>query len=95
MLRFTVDELLQPDATLDCTGLFCPQPIIRTAAQAKEMKPGQILAVRATDPGFQIDLPAWCLSHRHDLLGIRRESTIYVGFVRLNDSHDNRATRRR
>ncbi len=69
--------------TLDCTGLFCPQPVIRTAARAKEMRPGQTLEVRATDPGFQIDLPAWCLSQRHEFLGIRRYNGVFVGYVRL------------
>lgn len=78
-----MDEALAADATLDCTGLFCPQPVIRTAARAKEMQPGQTLEVRATDPGFQIDLPAWCLSQRHEFLGIRRDNGVFVGYVRL------------
>jgi TusA-related sulfurtransferase len=76
------DEPLKSDATLDCSGLFCPQPIIRTAARLKEMQLGQILQVRATDPGFQIDLPAWCLSHRQEFLGIYRDNRVYVGYVR-------------
>jgi len=78
-----VNDFPQPDATLDCTGLFCPQPVIRTAARIKDMQPGQILEVRATDPGFQIDLPAWCLGHRHEFLGIHREEQIYLGYVRI------------
>jgi len=81
-----LDESLLPDATLDCTGLFCPQPVIRTAARIQRMHPGQILEVRATDPGFQIDLPAWCLSHRHEFLGMHREGTVYTGYVRLTNS---------
>ena len=96
MLRIVMDELLRPDATLDCTGLFCPQPVIRTAARVREMRPGQILEVRATDPGFQIDLPAWCLSHRHELLGMRQESMVYVGYVRLKENgRGSRMDRRR
>ena len=78
-----LNEAPRPDATLDCTGLYCPQPVIRTAARVKAMQPGQILAVQATDPGFQIDLPAWCLSHRHEFLGIRRKGMIFTGYVRL------------
>lgn len=71
------------DATLDCSGLYCPQPIIRTAARIKKMQPGQILEVRATDPGFQIDLPAWCISHQQEFLGIERQNTVFIGYVRL------------
>ena len=75
--------MFRPDDTLDCRGLFCPQPIIRMAARLKEMQPGQVLEVCATDPGFQIDLPAWCQSHQQEFLGIRQESAIMFGYVRL------------
>jgi TusA-related sulfurtransferase len=85
------EEPLQPDATLDCIGLYCPQPVIRTAARIKEMESGQILEIRATDPGFQIDLPAWCLSHRQKFLGMRRKDRVYVGYVLKVDDGDNAA----
>jgi TusA-related sulfurtransferase len=87
-----LDEPLQPDAALDCIGLYCPQPVIRTAARIKEMQPGQILEIRATDPGFQIDLPAWCLSHRQEFLGMRQEDKVYVGYVLKADNGGNAAT---
>ena len=77
-----LDKTLRPDSTLDCTGLFCPQPVIRTAARIQEMQPGQILQVQATDPGFQIDLPAWCRSQRHEFLGVYQEGKVYTGYVR-------------
>jgi len=80
-----LDEPLQPDATLDCIGLYCPQPVIRTAARIKEMGSGQILEIRATDPGFQIDLPAWCLSHRQEFLGMHRRDGVYVGYVKTDN----------
>jgi TusA-related sulfurtransferase len=79
-------KLVRPDATLDCTGLYCPQPVIRTAAQVGEMDAGQILKVLATDPGFQIDLPAWCLSHRHEFLGVRQAGGLYVGYLRVGEN---------
>ncbi len=58
------------DYTLDCTGLYCPQAVIRTAAQAQKMKPGQILTVVGDDPGMQIDIPAWSIGHGHEYLGV-------------------------
>ncbi len=76
-------ESLQADVTLDCTGLYCPQPVIRTAARVREMQPGQVLEVWATDPGFQIDLPAWCLGHQHKYLGMRQDGAVYVGYLRV------------
>ena len=87
-----LEEHVQPDVILDCRGLFCPQPVIRTAARVKEMQPGQILQVQATDPGFQIDLPAWCGSHRHEFLGIHKEGVVYVGYLRLRKNGRGQAT---
>jgi TusA-related sulfurtransferase len=81
-----VGEVIEADVTLDCTGLFCPQPVIRTAARVKEMQAGQVLEVLATDPGFQVDLPAWCLSHRHEFLGLCREGALFLGYVRVREN---------
>lgn len=78
-----LEQAIETHATLDCTDLYCPQPVIRTAARVEEMQPGQILKVLATDPGFQIDLPAWCLSHRHEFLGVRQEGRLFVGYVQV------------
>jgi tRNA 2-thiouridine synthesizing protein A len=80
-----IKEAIEADATLDCTGLYCPQPVIRTAARVKEMPAGQVLEVLATDPGFQIDLPAWCLSHRHEFLGLCREGALFSGYLRVQE----------
>jgi tRNA 2-thiouridine synthesizing protein A len=63
---------LEPDVRLDCRGLFCPEPVIRTAERVREMKAGEVLEVVGTDPGLAIDIPAYCISHGHKLLRIER-----------------------
>lgn len=83
MTDSVLTQSITADIALDCSGLFCPQPIVRTAARLKEMRPGEILEVRATDPGFQIDLPAWCIGHQQELLGMHRQGAVFVGYVRL------------
>jgi tRNA 2-thiouridine synthesizing protein A len=45
--------------TLDLKGLSCPLPIIKTAKAMKELAPGQLLEVFATDPGSVPDFKAW------------------------------------
>ena len=37
---------MQADESLDCFGLMCPMPIIKTAQAVKKMKMGQVLEVR-------------------------------------------------
>jgi len=54
---------------LDVVGLFCPLPIIRTAAEIRRLEPGQVLEVLADDPVTLVDMPNWCRSNRHGYLG--------------------------
>ncbi len=41
--------------TLDCKGLSCPLPIVKTAIAVKKLQPGELLEVWATDPGSVAD----------------------------------------
>jgi tRNA 2-thiouridine synthesizing protein A len=54
---------------LDCTGLLCPLPVLRTRKKLLAMTTGQILWVLATDPMAAIDLPHFCSQAGHSYLG--------------------------
>ena len=45
--------------SLDLRGLSCPIPIAKTARAMKELAPGQLIEVFATDPGSVPDFRAW------------------------------------
>jgi len=47
-------------ASLDACGLQCPGPIRRVFEEMTKLKDGEILEIRATDPGFKKDIAAWC-----------------------------------
>lgn len=47
------------DRTLDCKGLLCPMPIVRLAKAVRELDPGQVILLEATDPGAIPDVAAW------------------------------------
>jgi tRNA 2-thiouridine synthesizing protein A len=53
---------------LDARHLLCPMPVIRVQQRMRELQPGEILEVVATDPGARHDIPAWCRVHGHSLL---------------------------
>jgi tRNA 2-thiouridine synthesizing protein A len=72
---------MKPDKTLDCTGLFCPMPIIKTKVEIDTMKSGEILEISADDPGFEKDLPAWCNMSGEKFLEIKKEGSIIKGYV--------------
>ena len=59
--------------TLDARGLLCPLPVIRTQDTIKNLAPGTLLDVLATDPGTLHDVPAWCRVHGHEVVETERE----------------------
>jgi tRNA 2-thiouridine synthesizing protein A len=72
-----------PDRVVDARGTFCPVPIVETAKAAKELGPGQVLLVLATDPGVESDLQYWCKSTKNEYLGVDREGAEFRAWVRL------------
>jgi tRNA 2-thiouridine synthesizing protein A len=48
---------------LDVRKLLCPLPVIRVQQKIKELNPGSILEILATDRGVLYDIPAWCRIH--------------------------------
>ncbi|RJQ37662.1 MAG: sulfurtransferase TusA family protein [Dehalococcoidia bacterium] len=73
---------MNADKTLDCVGLYCPMPIVKTAAKIKEMKPGEVLEVVADDKGIKLDMPAWCKSTGNECLGIEESGGEYKVYVK-------------
>ncbi len=64
---------MKADQTLDCMGLYCPLPIIKTAEIIKQLKQGDVLEVIADDKGILQDMPAWCDATGHECLGVEEE----------------------
>ncbi|MEI7903962.1 MAG: sulfurtransferase TusA family protein [Candidatus Firestonebacteria bacterium] len=76
-------ENITPDSTLDCVGLYCPVPIIKTTQKLKELKAGEILEIDADDEGILKDMPAWCKTTGNEYLGEEKGSDgIIKVFVR-------------
>jgi tRNA 2-thiouridine synthesizing protein A len=73
---------IKPDEILDCVGLACPMPILKTSNKIKEMQPGQVLEVRSDDDGIEKDMPAWCKRTGHEYLGFVKENEEYRVFLR-------------
>ena len=72
---------MTPHKSLDCVGLFCPMPIIKTKQELDAMKQGEILEILADDPAFEKDLPAWCKSSGEKFLELAKDGAIFKGYV--------------
>lgn len=62
----------EPDRVLDVTGLDCPLPILKTKLALRDLAPGQVLHVLATDPMAVVDFRAFCARTGHELLHMDR-----------------------
>lgn len=67
-----VDDI-EPDDTLDCRGLSCPMPIIKTKKTIDKMKSGEVLEILSSDPGTKNDLPAFARRMGHEYLGEKED----------------------
>ncbi|HZR02509.1 MAG TPA: sulfurtransferase TusA family protein [Burkholderiales bacterium] len=71
-----------PDRELDARGLNCPLPILRTKKLLNEMVGGQVVRIRATDPGSVRDFQAFARQTGHELLVSSQDGAEYVFFLR-------------
>lgn len=63
----SVDDL-PVDAVLDATGLNCPEPVMMLHNKVRDLAPGGLLKVIATDPSTQRDIPKFCMFLEHQLV---------------------------
>ena len=45
-----------PDRKLNCIGLFCPEPVIKTRQELDKMKINETLEILADDPAAEADI---------------------------------------
>jgi tRNA 2-thiouridine synthesizing protein A len=58
---------------LDTLGMKCPQPVLKIAVRAPDIKPGDILEVLGDCPTFEKDIRIWCERLGKVFLSIRDE----------------------
>jgi TusA-related sulfurtransferase len=63
----------KPDRTLDCVGLYCPEPVFKTRLELDEMKVGEILEVLADDPAAESDIRSLVKNLEQELVSVVRK----------------------
>ncbi len=69
------------DKIVDCRGMNCPMPVMKTKKALKEVSAGQVIEVIATDPGSKSDIPAVVKHMGSDLLETKDEQGGTVVFL--------------
>jgi tRNA 2-thiouridine synthesizing protein A len=75
-------KVLIPDNEIDCIGLFCPMPIVKTREAIQQMLVGELLAMLSDDPASDADMRSWCQGTGHELVEVTREGGIFRFLVR-------------
>ena len=63
--------------SLNLKGMSCPMPIVKTAKAMKELTPGQLVEVFATDPGSVPDFKAWSRATGNPLVEASEEAGVF------------------
>jgi tRNA 2-thiouridine synthesizing protein A len=74
--------VLAEDKVLDCSGMLCPVPVIKTSKAIKEIQVGQVLKMIATDPGAPPDMEAWARQTGNELLDSHKEGDKFIFYFR-------------
>ena len=75
-------DVIKEDQLLDCTGMLCPMPIVKTTKAMKELTTGQILKMIATDAGSPPDIAAWSRQTGNELLLSTEDGGKFIFFLK-------------
>ena len=61
------------DRILDCTGLYCPEPVFRVRLELDDMESGQTVKVMADDPAAEEDIKRLVKRLGHQILEMKAD----------------------
>jgi len=65
-----------PNRTLDCLGLYCPEPVFRTRMELDNMKIGEILEILADDPAAEADIRSLVKHLEQEIVSVSKEGNV-------------------
>lgn len=71
-----------PDRKIDCLGLACPMPILKTREAVKHLASGQVLEMISDDPASDADVRSWSAKTGHQLLAAERSGPVLRFLIR-------------
>jgi tRNA 2-thiouridine synthesizing protein A len=67
---------------LDVTGLYCPEPVLRTERFMRDVPVGETLTVLATDPAAVIDFTYYCHCAGLELVSVTKQPGLLTFEIR-------------
>ena len=70
---------------LDVCGLSCPGPIVSVSKSMSDLNPGDVVSVKATDPGFIRDIESWCNNTGNILISKEDSKGVYKAVIKKGE----------
>ena len=70
------------DRILDCTGLYCPEPVFRVRLELDDMESGQTVKVMADDPAAEEDIKRLVKRLGHQILEMKADDDNVESVIR-------------
>ncbi len=78
MASGSVECFTQPVASeLDASGLRCPLPLLKAKQALRNMAPGELLRILATDAGSVRDFHSFAQISGHELIGYAEQNAVF------------------
>lgn len=74
---------------IDACGLQCPGPILKLKTTFDSLNSGQVVEVKATDPGFKKDVSAWVNLTKNTLISLNENSGIITAKIQKGSINEN------
>lgn len=71
--------------TLDCMGLYCPEPLLQARENIDQIKPGEILEVFTDDPAAEEDLKRFAKRAGHEVVSFEKGNDHMRFFIKRNE----------
>jgi len=73
---------VKPSRTLDCIGLYCPEPVFRTRLEIDKMAVGEVLEMLADDPAAEEDIKSLVKRTGHELVELTKRGNVLRFLIR-------------
>ncbi len=67
---------------VDACGLCCPGPLMTTKVEIDGINEGDILRIKASDPGFYEDIKAWTKTTKNELMELKKDCGIVYATIK-------------
>ncbi len=68
--------------SIDMTGYFCPEPVIRISEAISDIEVGEVLELLADDPSSKPDIQSWTKRTGHELVSVEEDGGVFRFLVR-------------